>query len=162
MATATILHVGDDPCHRIPVMEQGGLSVVQSECSLGAIQHVLAESPAFSAVTFHNEAYPPAEVVISTARALSAAPLVLFHNPFVHCDPSAFDLVIPVQTSPLVWLKSLHEAILESCRLRQASAQLRQDCADVRAASQRLQIASGRNQANRIDVDLLWKSEREE
>jgi hypothetical protein len=161
MAT-TVLHVGDDPCHRIPVMEQRGLSVVQSECSVGGLQHVFTGGMTFSALTFHNETYTPADAVVSTARTLSTAPFVLFHNPFVRCDQSVFDLVIPVHTSPVAWLKSLEQAIQEAKQLRKMSLQLRQDCADVRAISRKLQIAANRNKAKNIDVDALWRKKPEE
>lgn len=129
MASASILHVGDDLCHRIAVMGLPGLTVVQTDCSPAALQRVFAAGNTFAGIAFHNEISPPSGIVLSTARALSSAPLVLFHNPTVSCDKQLFDLVIPAHTPPHIWVKSLAEA----------SLQVRRDRADVRSGSQELQ-----------------------
>lgn len=147
MAAASILHVGDDLCHRIPVMEYAGLFVVRSECSVGAIQHALVQDPKFSAITFHNGVYCPADVVVSTARTLSPAPLVLFEDATVDCDERLFDLVISPCTPPAVWLNSLREAILDAQNLAQSLIKLRRDCRAVHDESLKLRTESQRLRA---------------
>ena len=133
--STTILHVGDDVCHRILVMEHSGLSVVESDCTVPALQVAFAQGYAFSAVAFQNETGSPPPVVISTARALSTAPLVLFQHPSISCDEGLFDLVIPIQTPPAVWLKSLAEVINNAPHLQRKFPALREDCADAVSSS---------------------------
>jgi hypothetical protein len=160
MVSATILHVGDDHCHRVPVMERNGLAVLCTECSVGGVRTSLAKSGIFSAVTFHNDLLPPAEAVVSTARELCRVPLILFMNPAVECDDGAFDVVIPVPSSPDVWAKSLREAIQQARELRDLSRQLRQDCAVLRDASRNLREASMRNRSSTlVDYNALFRGE---
>ena len=156
MATATVLHVGDDLCHRIPVMELAGLTVLRTECSVAALEDLFAEGKTFSGIAFHNEIATPLPPLVSTARTFSNAPLVLFQNSLLECDEYLFDLVIPVHTPPTAWLKSLEEAIREGRNLRAESQQLREDCANVRSISRELQRTSSRNRESPIDCDALW------
>ena len=114
MAAATILHVGDDICHRIPVMEKNGLVVVRVECSVGGVRSSFVNGDIYSAVTFHNDTVPLQDDVIAAARELSHAPLVLFENTSTEHDEEFFDLVIPALTSPMVWSKTVRQAISES------------------------------------------------
>lgn len=155
MAAATILHVGDDICHRIPVMERAGLSVVRSMCSVDAVQRELADGRLFSVITFHNDFDPPPDLVICATRTLSTAPLVLFENPTVSCGEGVFDFVIGGPTPPAVWLKSLRKAIDEARNLQQISQQLREECLDLRSTSERLRATAARNRENPIDT--LWR-----
>lgn len=158
MDAATILYVGDDFCHRIPVMESRGIYVVRTACSVEGVRSSLAKSDGFSAVTFHNDRFPPAEPVVSAAREIFAAPLVLFRNPAVDCNERAFDLIIPVPMSPEVWSKCLSEAIEGSRRLREYSQQLRNDCVDLQERSRRLFEMAAKNCARRFDYDALFRT----
>jgi hypothetical protein len=142
MATASILHVGDDLCHRVPIMKSAGLIVDQSECGADAVHAALVQNQSFSAITFHNDAFPLPDIVVSTARTLSSAPLILFKNPSVCCDDGAFDLVIPSLTPPADWLKSLRAAIEDAHNLRRISMQLRQESMNVRFQTERLRAES--------------------
>lgn len=142
MEVASILFVGEDTCHRVPVIENAGIAVVRSECSTGSVQSALLADPLFSAITFHNDFLAPSGAVVSTARRLSPAPLVLFENPSVDCDRRLFDRVIRAPGSPAEWLRSLREAIEEARNLRHESEHLR-------SQSQRLRAESARSRAAR-------------
>lgn len=80
MATASILYVGDDLCHRIPVMENAGLFVVRSKDSLAAVESALAVNKALSVITFHSDNCAPPESVVLSARRLTSVPLILFEG----------------------------------------------------------------------------------
>lgn len=161
MAAATILHVGNDNCHRIPVMENAGLAVVKCEPSVSSVEKAFAGTTAFSGIAFHNQIAASLGTLASTARRLSTAPLILFRNTFADCDEHLFDLVIPVQTPPPVWLKSLEAAISVSCHLQQESELLCQDAAKVRSISQGLQRYSRRLRQTPFDPGALWRDESE-
>jgi len=125
MAAGPILYVGDDICHRIPVMEMSGIVVVRSECSVGGVRASFEKNGHFSAVTFHNDVFPPDEMVVATARELSRAPLILFKSPAVDCEDWLFDLVISVPTPPDLWSRSLEQAIADALKVHERSRQLR-------------------------------------
>ncbi len=142
MAAATILHVGDDVCHRIPVMESGGLVVVRSEPSVDGIQSAFSQHTSFSAIALIS----PSPILLSTARKLSEAPVVLFQDSSGDSDEYPFDLIITAQTPPSVWLKSLGEVIEEARKFRKLSQPLREEPATVRAKSRALCEAAANNQ----------------
>jgi hypothetical protein len=111
MATENILYVGHDVSRRIPVMRSAGLTVCQTEASIPAIRDAFARGRFFSAVTFHNDIVSLPRETVWVARTLSAAPLILFENPYVYRETSDFDLVVPVLTHPARWLKDLLDVI---------------------------------------------------
>ena len=111
MTTSIILHVGNDICHRIPIMRAASFAVVQSEDSVIAILRAFANGDSFSAITFHADISAPSSSVVWAARKLSAAPVVLFDNPSINHDRSCFDVVIPNLTYPSRWLKDLHDGM---------------------------------------------------
>jgi hypothetical protein len=156
MAASTILYVGDDICHRIPVMRTACHLVFQSEDSVPAIRKAFAGGEAFSAITFNADISAPSEDVVQAARSLSAARLVLFENPSIYCDTSAFDIVISSFIDPSSWLKMLHDAIQASREQRELSLQLRQECATVRSNFLGAHAVSARVCVNPIDLDALW------
>jgi hypothetical protein len=156
MAAGAILYVGEDICHRIPVMERAGIVVLQSECSIDRVRQVLAKSNNFAAVTFHNDLVAPASEVVTTVRELSRAPLILFRNPLVDCDDWLFDLVISVPTPPEVWASSLGTAIREEHHLRERSQKLPQDCATLRDVARSLRGTSVRNHIGPINYDSFF------
>jgi hypothetical protein len=159
MATATILYVGDDICHRIAVMERSGFTVLRSERSTSGVREAFAAVKAFSAITFHNVLDPPMLDVVSTTRALSAAPVVLFEDPFTKCDEHVLDLVVPAHTAPSAWLKSLQELIEQSRKLREISMQIREDSAATRAKTRSLRAMSARNRISPIASGSAWHGE---
>ena len=159
MATTTILHIGEDICQRIPVMETAGLVVVQSEMAVPAIRTVFNRGDIFSAVIFHSDLSAPPGPAVCETRNLCEAPFVLFQNPAVQCDEADFNLVIPPLTPPTIWLQKLVEIIEASRELCEQSAQLRQDCAAARNKSETLRAASARNRVCPIDPDALWNGE---
>lgn len=160
MAAARILYVGDDICHRIPVMESHGVVVLRSAPSVAGVRSLLADGDALSGVAFQNDVCPPPSAVVSTARELSRAPLILLKNPMVECDERAFDIVIAVDgTAPAVWSKTLIQAVEEARRLREYSRQLRQDCAAARDLSKSFREMSMRNRIDPVDYEALFRTE---
>ena len=159
MAAAPILYVGDDSCHRIPVIERNGMVVLRSSCSVDGVRAFLANNGRFSAVTFHNDLVAPAGAIVSVARSLCRGPLVLFENSSVECDDRLFDVVIQVPTPPDVWTKILRESIKQAFEIREFSRQLRAECADLREVSRSLREMSARNRISPVDYDGLFRAE---
>jgi hypothetical protein len=159
MATATILHIGEDVCRRIPVIQTAGFAVFQSEISIPAIRTAFDHGDTFSAVVFHSDISSPPELTVHEARNLSQAPFILFQNPAVICDETDFNLVIPPLTPPAIWLQKLVEVIQASRKLCEQSAQLRKDSAAIRTQSQTLRAQSARNRVCPTDPDALWNGE---
>jgi len=162
MAAATVLYVGDDFCHRIPVMESTGIVVLHAECSVGGVRKLLVKDERLSAVTFHNDLFPPPIEVVSTARELARAPLILLRNPAIECDEKAFDAVIDVDFSPTIWTKSFEQAIAEAHRIQKLSRQLQRECEAVREACRGLREISARNCKSPVDYDALFRAEGNE
>jgi hypothetical protein len=155
MAALSVLHIGDDLCRRIPVMETAGFVVYQSEVKIPAIHIAFEREEGYSAVVFHNDIAAVPEDVVNEARLLSEAPFVLFQNPTVPSNEVEFDLVIPSLTTPDVWLLKLRELIQASRQAREESIQLRQDCAAARSKSQELRLASARKRVPPIGPDAI-------
>jgi hypothetical protein len=158
MATSRILHVGDDTCHRIPVMERAGLVVCRTLCSIDGVRSALASDENFSAMTFHVDVAPIPDGVLTVAKSL-LSPLVLFESPGIDYDPQSFDLIIPTQTPPLTWLQCLQAVIRNSQELRTSSRQLRNDSAAVRSDFRQICAAMRRHLVNPIDVDNIWRGD---
>ena len=157
MAASIILHIGDDFCRRIPVMETAGFVVHQSEVKIPAIHIAFQREEDYSAVIFHNDIAAVPEDAVQETRSLSEAPFVLFQNPTVPSNEEEFDLVIPPLTSPDVWLLKLRELIHASRQIREDTIQLRRDCAAARSRSQELRLASERHRVPPIDPDAIWR-----
>lgn len=162
MATTAILHVGDDTCHRIPVMERAGFVVRLTHCSASALTEAFAREIAVEAITFQNDSEPLPVAVVTTARMLSDAPFVLLQNPVFDYDEKSFDLIVPNLTSPSTWLKQLQETIAEARKLRAFSQQLCRECADVRAVTRTLRDRAARNRLRPFDPDTIWNGNSDE
>lgn len=160
MATARILHVGDDTCHRIPVMERAGLEVCRTICSVDGVRGALAGNENFSALAFHVDVDPIPNGVLTVAR-LWRSPLVLFESPGVEYDPQSFDLIIPTQTPPLTWLQCLQAVVRSSQELRTSSRKLRDDSAAVRSDFRAICATIHRHMVSPIDVDSIWRGDRD-
>jgi hypothetical protein len=100
--------------------------------------------------------------VVSAARELCRAPLILFRNLSIDCDERAFDLVITVPTAPDVWAKALSAAIRESRRIHEQSRRLRADCESVRDVSRNLREVSARNRVSPVDYDVMFRPPTDE
>lgn len=131
MAAATILFVGDDHCHRVPVMETNGMRVVRSACSVEAVRAALAKGAAFRLSRFITIPLRR-QAVVSTARELCKAPLILFKNPAVDCEERAFDFEITVPMSPDVLTRALAEAIEEARKSMERERKPKRERADAR------------------------------
>ena len=159
MAAATILHIGEDFCRRIPVLERAGFAVFESEGSIAAVEKAFVGGDIFSAITFHCDLAQPPDATLRKTRTLSVAPCVLFANPAIQVGESEFELVIPALTSPDLWLKRLRELIEASRRLLEQSRQLRQDCAGTRSATEMQRARSEWLRINPIDADAIWRGD---
>ena len=155
MAAPTVLHIGEDLCRRIPVMETAGFVVHQSEVKISAIHIAFEREADYSAVVFHNDVAAIPEDAVNEARSLSQAPFVLFQNPTVPSDEVQFDLVVPSLTSPDVWLLKLRKLIQDSRQIREDTNQLRQDCTATK--SQELRLASARKRVRPVGPDAIWR-----
>lgn len=153
----TILHVGEDVCQRIPVMETAGFAVLKTKIALPAIHAAFDHGDSFSAVIFHSDIHAPSRAAVYEARNLSTAPFVLFQNPSVSCANEDFDFIIPVLTPPAVWLKGLSQVIADSLKLRERSLQLREDCNAARSWSSSLRTQLARNVKCPVNPDALWR-----
>jgi hypothetical protein len=162
MATANILYVGTNICHRIPIMESAGLTVCQSEDSIPAIRNAFAHGESFSVITFHTDVSALPWGVVSVTRTLSVAPLVLFENPYIYCEKSNFDLVVPAFSSPSCWLKKLHDVIEASRKLQEYSQQLLQDYARVKSTFLETSAESAHVRVNPLDLEAIWSNEEDE
>jgi|SRR5215469_1086295 len=162
MAAARVLYVGDDICHRIPVMESTGICVLRAECSVGGVRGSLVTREPISAVTFNNDVFPPPKAVVSTARELALAPLILLRNTAVECDEEVFDAVIDMDFSPTIWTKSLEQIIAEAHRIQKQSRQLHRECEAVRDVCRGLREISARNCKRPVDYDVLFRPKGEE
>lgn len=155
MAT-TILHVGEDLCRRIPVMETAGFVVFQSEVKIKAIHVAFDREEDYSAVVFQNDIAAVPEDAVQETRSLSEAPFVLFQNPTVACD-GEFDLVIPALTPPDIWLQKLRDVIQVCREVRERTLKLRKDCADAVSSSRNLRARCASAVVPPIDPNALWR-----
>jgi hypothetical protein len=163
MTISTVIHVGEDFCMRIPVLENTGLRVLRSRCTAGEFRAALDQADSLAAVTLSDERGDLRETllesgVIETARELCMAPLILFHNPNCACDESNFDLVIPTLTTPTLWLPSILEAIKISRQIRESSQQLCEESEAVRVKVRAEISRAVREGARSIDLDAVWRS----
>jgi len=159
MATAPTLHIGDDLCYRIPVMDRAGLVVRRTQCSVYGVQSAVRFNEKFSTVAFQLDAAIP-DAVLAAARPIAPS-LILFENPSVTYDPEFFDLVIPNHTRPETWLRFLRLAIEDSRNLHAYSRQLREDTATVRSDFRGLREQFHRNLVSPVDLDRIWRGELE-
>lgn len=112
MATC-IVYVGEDTCHRIPVLVAAGYTVEQLRLplrcaeSLGAVQ---AE-----AVLFTQEA--ATEESLQAVRSSCDSPLIVFRQSHSGLIEAAFDLVVRVLEPPEAWLVEL-KTLIEKRRRR--------------------------------------------
>lgn len=157
MAAAALLHVGEDICHRIPVMEASGLFVVRTGCSSSGIRDACSDGRQFSVITFHNDVMPPPIEAVTEARRLTTAALVLFENPSVSWDERAFDVIITAHTPPEIWLQSLLRTIENAQRICEVSRKLRNDCEEVRATTRELRAAAAQNRIVAFDSMAMWR-----
>lgn len=156
LASAALLHVGEDICHRIPVMEAWGFSVVRAECSAYGFREAYSGDRPFSIVTFHNDLEPPPTAAVDQARSLGSVPLVLFENPSVSSEEHDFDVIIAAHTPPEIWLQALQRTMEEARRICERSRMLRAECEEVRAKSQELRSINARNRMVASVSANLW------
>jgi hypothetical protein len=158
MAIPTVIHVGDDSCMRIPVLEITGLRVLRSGCAESEFRTVLGQADALAAVILSDEGSDLRRTllqsgVVETVRDLCTAPLILFRTSNNFCDESKFDLVIPPLTPPMLWLPNLLGAIEVSDQIR---GQFYEEDESVRPKV-RAEISRAIREANRSFLNSVWR-----
>jgi len=157
--SSSVLHIGEDFCRRIPVIENAGFAVLQTKIALPDIHAAFDHGDIFSAVVFHSDIHAPPQIIVHEARTLSAAPFVLFQNPTIGLNDADFDLIIEGLTPPEIWIKKLRNAVEASVRLRDVSLRLREECQAEKSRFILLREQAARNRKSRIDPDAPWRGE---
>jgi hypothetical protein len=114
----TIVFVGTDVCARTNVLASAGYTLRECECEVNELREALLQGPA-DAVLFQCIPEPPSRLILTTARALTAAPLVLFADQSSAYDPEDFNVVLAGLCSPLEWLPPITKAIASHRNLDQ-------------------------------------------
>lgn len=115
--TAYALHLGQDYCHRVPILETAGYKV--EECaSLDQLQAKLEQLSDIEAIFVTELEDPVPEDAVIVARAYSGAPVILFRSSMRALDESRFDLVIPTLSRPSDWLMDVNAVLAKKRRFR--------------------------------------------
>lgn len=157
MSGASILHVGEDTCRRIPVLEHAGYRVLQTGCSLSDVAEVLKVHGDLRAALFQTEPRQKVARIASKVRECISGPLILFEDSGSRVDEEPFDLVIPPLTAPDKWLRVLRTSIEKSRELQAVSEKLREEAANAQAASRNIRASVART-SKRIDADAPWRA----
>lgn len=112
MVCGNILFVGDDPCARVDVLEHVGYKVARCACDAEALGEALGHP--VDAVLFQCTPEPPPASVLSTCRALTKAPVLLFADHNACFNPRDFDVIVPNLCNPRDWLSELGGMIARS------------------------------------------------
>jgi len=115
---ARLLFVGDDICHRLPVLLSAGYTVAELQ-SPAQLTAALAALDCPDAILVTSTDAKLASQVLSVARSRSTTPVILFCDQGYDYGSAQFDLVIPVLTPPLTWLEDIR-ALVEKNRERSA------------------------------------------
>jgi hypothetical protein len=132
---SSIIHVGTDDCQRIAVLRVAGFEV-RSCNSFDQLHSALLGIPPADAVAIAECRGALIDKAVSLTRATSSIPLILFQGTSPHSlIGSDFDLVVPVLTSPQVWIARVQTLIEESRAIRTRSEAIRETSALLRQAS---------------------------
>ncbi len=124
--STSIIHVGVDDCQRIPVLKSAGFQVNPCD-SFDQLHSALAGIPPADAVAIAECRSALIEKAVALTRATSSIPLILFQGTSPHTlNDSDFDLVVPVLTSPQIWIARMQAMIEESRTLRARSEAIRE------------------------------------
>lgn len=118
---ATIIHVGRDMCHRLPVLESAGYKV-ETCTSIIELGRALNAMPQLDAVLISEGIRGANPETVSMVRSRSSAPVILFRESQLSFSESAFDLVVPVLVPPQTWLAEI-AAVIARCRSLRAETQ---------------------------------------
>ncbi|HKF50284.1 MAG TPA: hypothetical protein VKB38_23180 [Terracidiphilus sp.] len=143
MAAATVIHFGDDDCHRVEVLRGAGYEVDEFN-SLDRLRLHLVSRKHVDAVIVSEVEPRCAEQAAELVREHSGAALILFRRPDVTLDDSGFDRVFPSVARPPHWLFDTAVVVMQSKELRAQSERLRaeSEAARVGTVRQRHRTAS--------------------
>jgi hypothetical protein len=119
----TILHFGQDSCHRIPVLESAGYRITDCR-SVIQLRTILQTGTFADAVVLTEGFYAISEGEPPVTRLESPIPLILFQEEDEPRSHSDFDLVIPEHTLPAQWLGDIGELIAKSRAIQVRSGKL--------------------------------------
>ena len=107
-----ILTYGYDACHRWAVLRLAGFTVQPCESIAQLRDRLIKRTPADAIIMVEDIVSVPNEA-ITAAKSYFDGPLVLFESRSFAEHRGAFDLCIPILTSPSVWLEQL-EALIQT------------------------------------------------
>lgn len=101
-----IVHVGEDICYRVPVLRRAGFKV--DVCiSTDQLSDNLFNRPETDAILISDPGREISEEILRRIRGCSSAPIVLFQSSSRDYPNAWFDLVIPVLSRPVEWLRDI-------------------------------------------------------
>jgi hypothetical protein len=165
MSAASIVHVGVDDCYRVAVLESAGFSV-DNCASLAQLRSALIRVPPLAAVAITDGFRELPREAVSLTRASTSIPLVLFQGADHYLNEAEFDLVVPVSTSPQVWVDEVRRLVEESRAIRLRTAALCQEARLLRghSASMREQSAATRTRSRlerlRSEIEIAKNRQR--
>lgn len=110
---ARVLHLGEDDCHRVSILESAGYRVELCK-SLAQFLAALHSGTHFDALFLTEREGVSPEEVAALARSHSTAPLILFRTSNRRAPEKQFNLVVNSLDPPEQWLKQV-AAVLENC-----------------------------------------------
>ena len=143
MATARILQFGEDTCHRSSVLEGAGYAVDRCH-TITEFRSLLSSPKPPDAVVITEE---EGAATLEAIAAETSLPVILFAEAEDTYPDSAFDLVIPVLTSPANWLAKIRETIEHSRVLRDESERLCNQAIQLIGESSDARVKSGMERA---------------
>jgi hypothetical protein len=111
---ARVLHIGQDDCHRLMVLESAGYSVEDCE-DLAQLRGQLADGAPAAALLVSEDGRVLLQDIVAVARAHASVPVILFANSNRSHDDPGVDVVVDCLTPPEVWLNDV-EGLIEKTR----------------------------------------------
>jgi hypothetical protein len=130
MATAKVIHFGNDDCHRVESLQHMGFEVFVSN-SLDRLRLQLEFEADVDAVLVSEETQQQAEQAADVVRKYGDVPLILFCDSEAALDESRFDRVFTPRVPSAHWL-------YETAVLIDQSRALRKKFESLKAESERL------------------------
>lgn len=101
-----IVHVGEDICYRVSVLRRAGFKV--DVCiSADQLSDNLFNRTKADAILITDPGREVSEKTLRRIRGCSSAPIVLFQSSSRDYPNAWFDLVIPVLSRPVEWLRDV-------------------------------------------------------
>lgn len=128
---ARVLHLGEDDCHRVSILESAGYGV-EPCVSLEQLQADLQTGSNHEAIFVTECESVSAADAAAVARSYSQAPLILFRTSNRRPPEEEFDLVVDSLEAPEQWLHEVRMLIEKSRKLPARSADVTPDSRQLR------------------------------